>query len=48
MKDVNYYDVLMEEDEDEEVNVEGGVCINSKDLNFWKKSGRKSFDFLLN
>jgi hypothetical protein len=48
MKDVNYHDALMEEDEDEEANVEGGACTNSKDLNFWKKSGRKSFDPSLN
>ena len=48
MKEVNYHDALMEEDEDEEANVEGGACTNSKDLNFWKKSGRKSFDGSLN
>ena len=48
MKDVNYHDALMEEDEDEEANVEGGACTNGKDLNFWKKGGRKSFDGSLN
>ena len=38
----------MAEDEDEDTEVEGGACTNSKDLNFWKKSGRKSFDGSLN
>ena len=43
MKDVNYHDALMEEDEDEEPNVEGGACTNSKDLNFGRKAeGRAS------
>lgn len=43
MKDVNYHDALMEEDEDEEANVEGGACTNSKDLNFGRKAeGRAS------
>eukprot|EP00435_Cladocopium_sp_Y103_P063298 s367_g24.t2 len=46
MKEVNYHDALM--DEDEETHVEGGACTNSKDLNFWKKGGKKSFDASLN
>ena len=48
MKDVNYHDALMQEDEDEETNVEGGACTNSKDLGRWKSGGKKSFDGSLN
>ena len=48
MKEVNYHDALMEEDEDEEVSIEGGACTNQKDLGVWKHGGRKAFDGALN
>eukprot|EP00438_Fugacium_kawagutii_P035223 Skav227182 [mRNA] locus=scaffold2048:47659:48174:+ [translate_table: standard] len=46
MKDINYHDALMEEDE--ETNVEGGACTNGHDLGIWKKGGKRSFDGSLN
>ena len=48
MKEVNYHDALMEEDEDEEVSIEGGACTNEKDLGVWKHGGRRAFDGALN
>ena len=46
---VNYHDALMEEeDEEEEVTVEGGACTDPADLGIWKKGGRRSFDGQLN
>ena len=46
---VNYHDVLMSEDEDEdEVTLAGGACTNTKDLGVWKGGGRTSFDGALN
>jgi len=53
---VNYHDVLMAEDEDEDVDEEvtdeeggvGGACSNPKDMGIWKGGGRMSFDGALN